>query len=249
MMYDPLYLLFTLPAMALSALASFLVNSTFKRFAGVGSASRMTGAQAARRMMQFGGVSDVQIEQIQTFLGDHYDPSSKVLRLSPDVYGGTSLSSIGVACHEAGHALQHAQKYAPLVLRSALVPAANLGSRLGYWVLMGGMALYAVTTSASTGTSAASKPGFATMLIMAGIGLMSLAVIFSIVTLPVEWDASARARRLMVDCGIVSDSEASNARKVLNAAFMTYIAAAVSGVMNILYFLLRTGLLGGRRRD
>lgn len=238
MMFDPLYLLFTLPAMALAALASFLTKSTFTRFSKVMASSRMTGAQAARCMMQFGGVCDVSIEQINSFLGDHYDPSSKVLRLSPDVYGGTSLSAIGVACHEAGHALQHAQSYAPLVLRSALVPAANIGSRLGYWVLLGGMALYAATSAP-----------FSTTLMMVGIGLMSLAVVFSIVTLPVEWNASARAKELMVGCGIVSDREAGDAGKVLNAAFMTYIAAAVSGILNILYFLLRSGLLGGRRRD
>jgi Zn-dependent membrane protease YugP len=174
------------------------------------------------------GISGVTIEETQGFLSDHYDPSSRTLRLSHDVYGGTSLSAIGVACHEAGHAIQHAKKYAPLALRSSLVPAASFGSNFSYFLIIIGMLLR--------------SPG----MMLAGIALFSLAVIFTIVTLPVEWNASARAKKAMVTAGIVSEQERRGAAEVLNAAFLTYVAAAVSAVMTLLYYLLRSGLLGGR---
>ncbi len=234
---DPLYWMLMIPGLLLAVFASILTKSTFNRYARVASSTRITGAQAAERLLRFGGVYDVRIESVQSFLGDHYDTSAKALRLSPQVHSGHSLAAIGVACHEAGHALQHAQHYAPLVLRTALVPVAQIGSTLGYWILLAGFGLAPV----------AGRVG--TLVLMAGISLMAMGVLFSLVTLPVEWDASARARRLMVDCGIVSHDEAGAAGRVLNAAFLTYVAAAVSGLLTLLYYLLRSGLLGGGRRD
>jgi Zn-dependent membrane protease YugP len=171
----------------------------------------------------------VTIERTRGFLNDHYDPSTRTLRLSPDVYGSDSLSAIGVACHEAGHAIQHARHYAPLALRTSLVPVASFGSNFSYVLIFIGFLLH------SSG------------LIMAGLILMTAAVVFTIVTLPVEWNASARAKKAMVAAGVVSEQESQGAADVLNAAFLTYVAAVVSAVMTLLYYLLRSGVLGGRR--
>ena len=187
----------------------------------------MTGAQAARQMLSDQGIDDVKIEPVRGFLSDHYDPMSRTLRLSPDVYGSRSLSAIGVACHEAGHALQHASGYAPLSIRSALVPMANIGSNAAYIFLIMGMMF--------------SAPG----LIKVGALVFLAVVAFALVTLPVEWNASARAKKLMVSSGIVGYQEATSAGKVLDAAFMTYVAAAVSALLTLIYYLLRAGLLGG----
>lgn len=230
MYFDPAYVIFALPALLLSLAASFLTKSRFARYARVAPASGLTGAEAARRLLDQQGLQNVAIEQTGGFLSDHYDPAHRVLRLSPAVYGTASLSAIGVACHEAGHALQHAQGYLWLHLRSALVPATQIGSRLSYLVLILGFMLQ--------------QPG----LIYLGILLFLAGVVFSIVTLPVEWDASARARRLMTSAGIVSLPEQEAAGKVLTAAFLTYVAAAVSALLTLLYYLMRAGLLGGRRR-
>ncbi|MDD5706139.1 MAG: zinc metallopeptidase [Kiritimatiellae bacterium] len=234
---DPLYWMLMLPAIGLALLASLLTKGTFARYSKVASSTRITGAQAAERLLRYGGAHDVRIERAQGFLSDHYDPRVRVLRLSPEVFDAPSLSAIGVACHEAGHALQHAEKYAPLALRSALVPVVQFGSSLSQWILVAGFLLM----------GAGSKLG--ATLVMAGIAMIALAVVFALVTLPVEWNASARAKRLMVDCGIVSADEATASGRVLNAAFMTYVAAAVSGIATLLYWLLRSGLLGGRRDD
>jgi hypothetical protein len=227
MFYGYSYWIFMAPAL--------LVKGTFARFARVAARSGMTGAEAAASLLRTANVEGVRIEMTQGFLSDHYDPRQRVLRLSPDVYNSTSLSAIGVACHEAGHAIQHARAYAPLVARSALVPVAQFGSNFGIWFIMAGF-LFA---GAGVGRS----------LLLIGIGLFSLAVLFSLVTLPVEWDASARAKKLMVQAGIVSTSEVSSAGAVLNAAFLTYLAAAVSSILTLVYYLMRAGLLGGRRRD
>jgi Zn-dependent membrane protease YugP len=218
---DPLYIAILLPGLLLSLLATFMTRSTFAKYSKIAAYSRMTGAQAAKRLLDCAGIYDVGIEPVSGFLSDHYDPSSKTLRLSPDVYRSNSLSAIGVACHEAGHAIQHAQGYAPLALRSAMVPVTSVSSNLSYWIILAGFIL-------------SSKP-----LLLAGIVLFSAAVVFSIVTLPVEWDASARAKRLMVDAGIVSIQEAGDSARVLNAAFMTYVAAAVSALLTLLYYILR----------
>ncbi|MBL7114178.1 MAG: zinc metallopeptidase [Kiritimatiellae bacterium] len=221
------YMLFMLPAMLLAGLATLFTKTTFNRYSRVASRRGMSGAQAAQALMNSQGIHDVTIEPVRGFLSDHYDPRSRTLRLSPDVYQSRSLSAIGVACHEAGHALQHASRYAPLMLRSSLVPMTQVGTNLSYFLFMGGLFLRIAP------------------LMKIGALLFGLAVLFSLVTLPVEWDASARAKRLMVSCGIVSEQESSSAGRVLNAAFMTYVAAAVTSLMTLLYYLLRSGLLGG----
>ena len=172
---DPLYLLFSVPALLLSMLASFFVKSTFNKYSKVTSSSGLTGAQAADIMLKASGVTNVKIEHVNGFLSDHYDPSVNTLRLSDAVYGSNSLSALGVACHEAGHALQKANNYAPMGLRTLLVLPANLGSKFSYVLILGGAAMQ--------------QP----FLIKAGIILFTAAVAFSVVTLPVEWDASARA--------------------------------------------------------
>ncbi len=232
MQMDPLYLLFSVPALLLSMLASFFVKSTFNKYAKVISSSGLTGAQAADIMLKASGVNDVKIEHVNGFLSDHYDPSVNTLRLSDAVYGSNSLSALGVACHEAGHALQKANNYAPMGLRTLLVLPANLGSKFSYVLILGGAALQ--------------QP----FLINAGLILFTAAVAFSVVTLPVEWDASARAKKALVTAGILQPAEREHAGSVLNAAFMTYVAGAVSSLATLLYYLLRAGVIGGgRRRD
>ena len=232
MRFDPLYMLMMLPCMALAAFASWRVKSTFAKYAKVRTHSGYTGARAAQLMLNRNGVNDVAIERISGFLTDHYDPSKKVLRLSPDVYDGNTLSAIGVACHEAGHALQHAQAYAPLNLRSALVPITNLSSNLSVWVFFAGLALQI-------------KP-----LLIAGCALFAVGLLFALVTLPVEWNASSRAKRELLTTNIVSPDQAGDAGRVLNAAFLTYLAAAFSSLLTLLYYLFRAGLIGGgRSRD
>ncbi len=233
--FDPMYFIILAPALLLSIFASMKVKGTFARFSRVGSRSGMTGARAAASLLRSAGVHGVSIERTQGFLSDHYDPAKRVLRLSPGVYDSSSLAAIGVACHEAGHAIQHARAYAPLVMRTAMVPVVQFGSNFSMWFIMGGL-LFA-------------HSGAGRSLLLLGIGLFATAVLFSLVTLPVEWDASARAKRLMVSSGIVSTSEVGAAGAVLNAAFLTYVASAVSALLTLLYYLLRAGLLGGRRGD
>ena len=222
------FLMFMAPAILLSLLASVYTRSTFGKYGKVRSQRGLTGAQAAWEMLKAQGISGVTIEIPQGYLSDHYDPATRTLRLSPDVYNSDSLSAIGVACHEAGHAIQHAHKYGPLALRSSLVPVASFGSNFSYFIIFIGMLMR--------------SPG----LMLLGIACFSLAVIFTIVTLPVEWNASARAKKAMVAAGIVSEQERQGAGEVLNAAFLTYVAAAVSAIMTLLYYLLRAGVLGGR---
>ncbi len=234
MMFDPMYFVFVAPALLLSLYASFLTKSRFKKFARVPADSGLSGAQAAHQMMRREGLLDVGIERVEGFLSDHYDPRAKVLRLSPEVYDGRSLSAVGVACHEAGHALQHAQGYAPLALRSSLVPAANVTSKLAGPLLMLGLIL---------STLPLGRP-----LLLAGVALFSISVLFTLVTLPVEWDASARAKAVLVHDGIVSARQQKDAGAVLDAAFLTYLASAISAVMTLLYYLWRSGLIGGGRR-
>ena len=228
MIFDPVYFLFMIPGMLLSMWASAKTKSAFNKYSKVRSARGLTGAQAAQYMLDRAGIRDVTVKPTQGFLSDHYNPVTKSLALSQPVYSSTSIAAIGVACHEAGHAIQHAENYAPLWLRSAIVPAVNLGSSLSWFVLMGGFLLN------SAG------------LIYAGIALFGLVVLFQLVTLPVEFDASSRARKLAVAQGIVSPQEEVGMGKVLNAAALTYVAAAISSILTLLYFLMRAGLLGGR---
>jgi hypothetical protein len=231
MFFDPLYFLFIGPGMVLALIATFKVKSTFARYSQVRAASGMTGAEAARQMLSRNGVTNVKIERADGFLSDHYDPTSRTLRLSESVYDSASLSAIGVACHEAGHALQHASAYVWLGLRSSLVPATQFGSMGSYIFFLLGMFMH--------------NP----KMILIGIILFSVTVVFSLITLPVEWDASARAKRLMVSSGIVSLREQEDAGRVLNAAFLTYVASAITALLTLLYYLYRAGLLGGRRND
>ena len=226
--FDPMYMILVmLPGLLISGAASLMVRSAFSRYSRVGSMRNMTGAQAAQAMLDHAGIHDVTIVPTQGFLSDHYNPSNKTLALSPDVYQSTSVAAIGVACHEAGHALQHAHGYFPMWLRSALVPAANLGSNLGYLVMVVGFFLTSQTT------------------ILIGAALFSAVVLFQIVTLPVEFDASARAKREVVAQGILYPEEQVGVNRVLNAAAMTYVAAAVTSILTLLYYLMRSGILGG----
>ena len=218
------YLIFMLPAILLSLWASFRTNSAFKKYSRVRTARGLTGAQAAHEMLQRAGISDVKIVPTQGFLSDHYNPVNKTLALSPDVYGTPSVAAIGVACHEAGHAIQHATKYAPLWLRSALVPMANIGSWASYIIILVGLLFL---RSQAT--------------VYFGILLFSAVVLFQIVTLPVEYDASARAKRLAVENGIILPQEREGMDRVLNAAALTYVAAAVSSIMTLLHYLMIAG--------
>ena len=226
------YLLFVmLPGVVLSGLASMMVKNTFKKYETVGTTKNMTGAEAAKLMLERAGVTDCTIEPIAGRLSDHYDPRDKTLRLSEPVYNARSVSAIGVACHEAGHALQHATGYKFLQMRSKLVPVTNLSSKMSMPVIMVGGILQALA------------PVLGTWVLFLGVALFSAAVLFALVTLPVEWDASARAKTAMVNAGIVTQQEVGGAGKVLNAAFLTYLAAAIASIMTLLYYLHRTGLL------
>ena len=228
---DPLYLLFALPGLVLSLIASMYVKVTFGKYSRLRTYRGLTGAEAARQMLEKNGIYDVKIEYANGFLGDHYDPSSKTLRLSNDVYGQSSIAAIGVACHEAGHAIQHATGYAFLSLRTALVPLASIGSNFSYFVFVLGLIFQSA------------------VMLKAGCLLFACAVLFTIVTLPVEWDASARAKTAVAEAGFLNRDEQSGAASVLNAAFLTYVAGAVSALLTLLYYMFRAGLLGGRRND
>ncbi|RKU28155.1 zinc metallopeptidase [Candidatus Poribacteria bacterium] len=226
-LFDPLYLIILAPGLALSLYATFRTKSTFSKYSKVGSRSGLTGAAAAELMLKRHGVSGVRIERSGGWLSDHYDPSKKALRLSEDVYSSQSLSAIGVACHEAGHAMQDAQGYGMLGLRTALVPATNFSSTFAYILLIAGVFLQF------------------TGLIFLGVCLFSVGVVFSLITLPVEWDASRRAKVAIDEAGMLSPEENRHASKVLNAAFLTYLAAAVTSVLTLVYYLIRLGVLGG----
>jgi hypothetical protein len=223
-----MYLLFIAPAFLFSLIAGFLTKSTFKKYSGVRTLRGMTGAEAAQMVLARAGIRDVTVVPHNGYLTDHYNPSSRQLALSEPVYGSTSIAAVGVACHEAGHAVQHAESYKPMWIRSILVPTANIGSNLGYLVMLGGLIF--------------SRPG----MIVIGALLFSAVLLFQIVTLPVEFDASARAKKLAFEYGIVTEGERAGVSRVLNAAAMTYVAAASATLMTLLYFLIRGGILGGR---
>ena len=227
--YDPTYILVFLCAIA-SIIASAKVNSTFRKYDRVRSMTGMTGAQAARMILQSNGINDVSVQRISGKLTDHYNPSTKVLNLSESVYGSTSVAAIGVAAHECGHAIQHARGYFPLSLRTALVPVANIGSQLSWVFIIVGAIL-----------------SFNQTLITIGIIMFSAAVLFQLVTLPVEFNASARALEQLESNGILYRDEVSQTRKVLSAAALTYVAAAATAILQLLRLII---LFGGRgRRD
>ena len=226
--YDPTYMLIVISAL-ISLFAQFLVNSRFSKYSRVRSRSGMTGAQAAERILQSQGIYDVAIQRVSGKLTDHYDPRNKTLNLSDAVYASTSVAAVGVAAHECGHAIQHARGYAPLSFRSALVPVANIGSQLSWLFIILGIFF-----------------GGSHTLIMIGILMFSAAVLFQLVTLPVEFNASGRALKLLSETGILQKDEVSDTRKVLSAAALTYVEAATTAVLQLLR-LLR--LFGGNDRD
>lgn len=223
---DPLYIACTAPALVFSLWAQWKVHSTFKHFSGFGVRTGMSGAQAAAAVLRAGGVQGVTIERHQGFLSDHYDPRAKALRLSPDVYEGRSISSIAVAAHEAGHAIQDAVGYAPLMLRSNLVPVCNIGNHLWFWPFLAGAILNAMPIGP--------------VLMWIGILMFAAVVLFQLVTLPTEFNASNRAKAVLAGTGIVTtQEEAEGVKKVLDAAAMTYVAAAAAAVLQLVYMILR----------
>lgn len=227
--FDWTYILVVIGAVICMA-ASARVKSTFQKYSGYRSSSGMTGAQAAQRILNHAGIYDVTIRHVSGNLTDHYNPKQKTLNLSDSVYSSTSVAAIGVAAHECGHAIQHKQQYAPLNIRSAIVPAANIGSQLAWPLILMGLFI-----TSDTGV----------LLINLGIIAFSFAVIFQLVTLPVEYNASSRALSILGTCGILSESELPYTKKVLSAAALTYVASAASAILQ----LLRLILLTNRRRD
>lgn len=230
--FNPIWLVFALPGLILGLWAQMRVRSAFGTYSKVGNARGYTGAQAARAMLDYYGLQDVRVEETSGFLSDHYDPRSRTLRLSPDVGRSPSISAVGVAAHEAGHALQDAKGYAPLKLRSALVPATQFGSYLGPLLFMGGFLLQAITN-------------YGYSIAVLGLILFAITAVFTIVTLPVEFDASKRAKQELVKMNILSQQEMVGVNKTLNAAALTYVAAAIAAIGQVLYYAL---LLVGRRR-
>ncbi len=230
MFFDPVYFLFLAPAMILAAIAQMKVKSAYHHAAAIPVRSGLTGAQAARQILDDNGLHDVEIELHQGTMTDHYDPRHKVLRLSPHVYKGRSVASLGIAAHEAGHALQDGTGYAPLALRNGIVPMASMGGSLGMILLIAGMFLQM------------------TGLVWLGIIFFSATVVFQLVNLPVEFDASARAKRILFEEGMVDAGERDEVRRVLSAAALTYVAATLTAILTLLYFLYRSGLLSGDRR-
>jgi Zn-dependent membrane protease YugP len=228
MFFDPMYFLILSPALVLMIWAQVKVQSAFRKYAAVGTSSGLSGAEAAGRILRANGVGDVRVERVSGFLSDHYDPMGKVLRLSPNVHDGRSAASVGIAAHEVGHAIQHAHGYGPLALRTALVPAVQIGSFLWMPLLVAGFWMSAMQLV------------WLGMIAFAGIAL------FQIVTLPVEFDASRRAIAQVRDLKIVQGDEVVGAKRVLSAAALTYVAAAVQSIFTLLYFLVRLGVF---RRD
>lgn len=214
------YVILILPVMILSMIASARVNSSFKKYSKVMSARRITGAQAAFEILRYYGITNVQIERVSGNLTDHYDPRTNVIRLSDSVYNSTSVAAIGVACHEAGHAAQYAQSYVPIKIRNFILPVANLGSKLGFPLAILGFFL-----------------GFEP-LAMFGVIFFAFAVLFQLVTLPVEFNASKRALSVIGEADLLGEEEKKGAKKVLTAAAMTYVAALAVSVANLLRLIL-----------
>lgn len=234
--FDPTYFLVIIGAILCMG-ASQMVTSTYRKYSKVRARGGMTGAEAAQRILQMSGIRDVQIQHVRGDLTDHYDPVKKVLRLSDTVYDSRSVAAIGVAAHECGHALQHKEGYFPLKFRSALVPAANIGSKLGFPLVILGLVL---------GIGFDLPGGGYFSLAQIGIWVFALAVLFQLVTLPVEFNASGRALKMLGSYGVMTDDEVDDCKRVLGAAALTYVAAAASSVLQLLRLLL---LAGNRRRD
>lgn len=220
--YDYYYLILVVPALLISLIAQFNVKKAYSSMAKIQNAKRITGAEAARRVLSHYNINNVHIEITQGKLTDHYDPRSNVIRLSPEVFSGTSIASVGIACHEAGHAAQHAQSYAPIKMRNAVLPVANLGSSMGFTIAILGY--------------------FMGLDIVVNIGIILFAavVLFQFITLPVEFNASSRALKVINETNMLYDEELPKARKVLRAAALTYVASLLVSVMSLIRLVLRT---------
>lgn len=235
-MFDPLYMMILVVTLALSGGVSLLVKSRFAAGQKVNISSGLTGADVAKAILMDAGITDVKVLMHQGFLSDHYNPLNKTLNLSREVYYGRNASAAGVAAHEVGHAIQHAQGYFPLWLRSFIVPAANVGSNLGPWLVILGIILM----------SAGRALGYSVAIV--GVLLFALATFFTLITVPVEFDASARAKKALARMEVVAQGrEYNTVSGVLFAAGLTYVAAAISSILQLLYWAYRAGLIGGRR--
>lgn len=235
MYFDPTYILVII-GVVLCLIASARVKTTFQKYSKVRSASGLTGAQAAERMLQKAGITDVSIRPVSGNLTDHYDPKTKTVNLSESVYHSSSVAAVGVACHECGHAIQDNRAYFPLTLRSTLVPVANFGSMLSWPLIVLGLILGGFSV----------QTGIGYYLIQVGIILFSLAVCFQLVTLPVEFNASKRAVNMIAATGMLTDEESHYTKKVLSAAALTYVASAAAAILQLLRLII---LFGGRDRD
>lgn len=234
--FDWTYLVLVLPCVILSMWASANVNSTFRKYSAQLSSRRITGAQAAQRVLMANGVQGVKIQRVSGNLTDHYDPKTNVIRLSDNVFDNTSTAAIGVACHEAGHAVQYAQSYAPIKLRAAVIPVTNLGSRLAMPLILIGLLLSYLGN-------------FSYLLVYAGIACFGLSLVFQLVTLPVEFNASRRAMEAISSGNLLTEEEQKGARKTLTAAALTYVAATATALAQLLRLLVLFGDRGNRRRD
>ena len=234
--FDWTYVVLVLPCLILSMWASANVNSTFKKYSGQLSSRRITGAQAAQRVLMANGVQGVKIQRVSGNLTDHYDPRTNVIRLSDNVYDNTSTAAIGVACHEAGHAVQYAQSYAPIKLRAAVIPVTNLGSKLAMPLILIGLLLSYLGN-------------ISYMLVYAGIACFGLSLVFQLVTLPVEFNASRRALAAISSGNLLTEEEQKGARNTLTAAALTYVAATATALAQLLRLLVLFGGRGNRRRD
>lgn len=221
-------MLLVVPALLVSLMAQIAVKGTYRRMSSIGSSRGITGAQAAMNVLSYYGITNVRVEQVNGKLTDHYDPKSNCIRLSAGVFGSSSVAAVGIACHEAGHAAQHAEAYKPIKVRNALIPVANIGSSSGMMLAVLGFIM-----------------GFRP-LVLAGIILFSFVVLFQLATLPVEFNASNRALRVIDETGMLETDERNKAKKVLTAAAMTYVAAVLVSIANLLRLILRFS--GNRRR-
>lgn len=241
MFFDPVYMIILVVSLALSGIISAIVSSRFKAGQKVQIASGLTGAEVASAILADAGIFDVRIQETHGFLSDFYNPMDKTLNLSKDVYHGRSASAAGVAAHEVGHAIQHAENFFPMWLRSAIVPVANLGSNLGPWLVIIGAVLMGAQGMAS-------GSGFGYTLAIAGVVLFAASTCFTLVTVPVEFDASSRAKNRLQHLSIVQPGkEYDTVSGVLFAAGLTYVAAAITSIIQLIYWAWKAGLLGGRR--
>lgn len=232
---DPRYIIIVGPAILLAMIAQGMVKSAYAKASRVRASSGLSGAETAQRILDIYGIGNVRIEPARTFLGDHYDSRAKVLRLSPEVYQGRSLAALGIAAHEVGHAIQDASNYSALVLRNGLVPMASIGSNLSIWLVIGGLVLSYLHMALGQPIAAI------------GLGMFGLVVVFQLINLPVEFNASSRARAILVEQGIITTRENQVVGKVLNAAAMTYVAATLTAIATLLYYALL--VFGGGRRN